>query len=294
MPSASTMKYMTGLCSKTSLHCASLSRRNSVARCSALTRLSSAASICLRVFPTRRITIKAARKKATSSATAINWLATSGAGPSTSQMHAAASAASAMPPSSDCSGEGKDFSVWLRMTALAIRRAGLGRVSRRRPDDPSLNLGMILSTTWNVWINLSSMVWPISLTRLADWVGSNGAVCNCHRESPRETRRPPRCQGTRATNLGIDMSKPRLQLIHCSNGIRPRAKRRQNGRSFQPLVIDGGVKSALAEHSWETALALFNLGLHVCHGNYLAFLEASMIILNDLDGTDPERAGRSV
>ena len=90
------------------------------------------------------------------------------------------------------------------------------------------------------------------------------------------------------------MSKPRLQLIHCSNGIRPRAKRRQNGRSFQPLVIDGGVKSALAEHSWETALALFNLGLHVCHGNYLAFLEASMIILNDLDGTDPERAGRSV
>jgi hypothetical protein len=32
----------------------------------------------------------------------------------------------------------------------------------------SLNLGMILSTKWNVWINLRSMVWPISTTTLAD------------------------------------------------------------------------------------------------------------------------------
>jgi hypothetical protein len=88
------------------------------------------------------------------------------------------------------------------------------------------------------------------------------------------------------------MSKPSLQLIHCSNGILPGAKRPQNGRSFRPLVIDGG-KSAPGQHSWETALGLFNLGLHVCHGNYLAFLEASMIILNDLNWTDPEKPGRS-
>jgi hypothetical protein len=100
-----------------------------------------------------------------------------------------------------------------------------------------------------------------------------------------------RCEACRATNLGIDVSKPSLQLIHCSNGIRPGAKRRQNGRSFRPLVIDGGVKSAPGQHSWETALELFNLGLHVCHGSYLAFLKASVIILNDLNWTDREKAG---
>ena len=87
------------------------------------------------------------------------------------------------------------------------------------------------------------------------------------------------------------MSKPSLQLIHCSNGIRPGAKRPQSGRSFRPLVIDGGVKSAPGRHSWETVLELFSLGLHVCHGNYLAFLTASVIILNELNWTDPEKAG---
>jgi hypothetical protein len=87
------------------------------------------------------------------------------------------------------------------------------------------------------------------------------------------------------------MSKPSLQLIHCSNGIRPGAKRRQNGRSFRPLVIDGGVKSARAGHPWETAFKLFDLGLLVCCANYLAFLEASMIVLNDPNWTDPQKAG---
>ena len=100
-----------------------------------------------------------------------------------------------------------------------------------------------------------------------------------------------RCEARRATNLGIDMSKPSLQLIHCSNGIRPGARRPQNGRSFRPLVIDGGLKSAPGGHSWETALELFNLGLHVCYGHYLAFLEASTIIPNDPNWTDPEKAG---
>jgi hypothetical protein len=87
------------------------------------------------------------------------------------------------------------------------------------------------------------------------------------------------------------MSKPSLQLIHCSNGIQPGAKRRQNGRSFRPLVIDGGVKSVPGAHSWETVFKLFDLGLLVCYGNYLAFLEASTIILNDPNWTDPEKAG---
>lgn len=76
------------------------------------------------------------------------------------------------------------------------------------------------------------------------------------------------------------MSKPRLQLIHCSNGIRPRAKRQQNGHSFRPLVIDGGVKSVPGEYSWEAALELFGLGLLVFYGNYLAFLKANMTIHN--------------
>jgi hypothetical protein len=85
------------------------------------------------------------------------------------------------------------------------------------------------------------------------------------------------------------MSKPSLQLIHCSNGIRPGAKRRQNGRSFAPRVIDGGVRSVPGEHSWEAALEQFNLGLLVFYGNYLAFLEANMTVLNGPNWTDPEK-----
>ncbi len=83
------------------------------------------------------------------------------------------------------------------------------------------------------------------------------------------------------------MSKPSLQLIHCSNGIPPGAKRRHNGRSFRPRVIDGGVKSAPGEHSWETALELFDLGLLVFYGNYFALLEANRIVLNGSNWTDP-------
>src|SRR5713101_7315743 len=63
-------------------------------------------------------------------------------------------------------------------------------------------------------------------------------------------------------NLEIDMSKPRLLLIHCSNGVRPAAKHRQHGRSFRPLVIHGGARarSVPREGSWEAALELINLG----------------------------------
>jgi hypothetical protein len=122
-------------------------------------------------------------------------------------------------------------------------------------------------------------------------VGSSGAGCNCQQESPGDPVTLARCETCRATNLGIDMSKPSLQLIHCSNGIRPGAKRPPNGRSFRPLVIDGGLKPAPGRHSWEIALALFNLGLHVGYGNYLACLEAGMIILNDPGWTDPEKTG---
>jgi hypothetical protein len=83
------------------------------------------------------------------------------------------------------------------------------------------------------------------------------------------------------------MSKPSLQLIHCSNGIRPGAKRRRTGRSFRPLVIDGGAKPAPRAHPWKAALELFDLGLVVFYGNYFAFLEANMIVLNGSNRTDP-------
>ena len=43
------------------------------------------------------------------------------------------------------------------------------------------------------------------------------------------------------TSLGIDMSKPHLLLIHCSDGIPAGAKGRQRGRSFRPLV--GGARA---------------------------------------------------
>jgi len=135
------------------------------------------------------------------------------------------------------------------------------------------------------------MVWPISVTTLADWSAAA--------ELPAIAGKPERpgdvcsLRSLSRDELGIDMSKPSLQLIHCSSGIRPGARRARNGRSFRPLVIDGGVKSAPRQHCWETALELFNLGLQVCHGGYLAFLEASMIILNNLNWTGPERLGRS-
>ena len=59
-----------------------------------------------------------------------------------------------------------------RLQDQRYRRSGLkaetGRRTRLKSVDP-LNLGMILSTKWNVWINLRSMVCPISVTTLADW-----------------------------------------------------------------------------------------------------------------------------
>ena len=87
------------------------------------------------------------------------------------------------------------------------------------------------------------------------------------------------------------MSKPSLQLIHCSNGIPPGARRRQNGRSFRPLVIDGGVRSVPGARSWQTALELFGLGLLVFYGNYLAVLEANMTVLDGSNWPDPEKTG---
>jgi hypothetical protein len=86
------------------------------------------------------------------------------------------------------------------------------------------------------------------------------------------------------------MSKTRLQLIHCSNDIRPGAKHRQHARSFRPLVIDGGARArSVGGSSSETALELVGLGFLISHANYLAFLEASITVLGAHHWNDPEK-----
>jgi hypothetical protein len=86
------------------------------------------------------------------------------------------------------------------------------------------------------------------------------------------------------------MSKPRLQLIHNSNGDRAGVKRRQSGSGFRPYVIDGGARSVPGLGSWEAALELIDLGFLVCHGNYLAFLEASTAVFGRPNRTEAERS----
>lgn len=87
------------------------------------------------------------------------------------------------------------------------------------------------------------------------------------------------------------MSKPCLQLIHCSDGVQPGARRRQNGRSFRPLVIEGGARSVPGAHSWQAALELFDLSLLVFYQSYLVFWEANMNVLNGSYWPDPEKTG---
>jgi hypothetical protein len=84
------------------------------------------------------------------------------------------------------------------------------------------------------------------------------------------------------------MSKPRLRLIHCSNGIRPGAKHRQHGRSFQPLIIHGGARarSLPRDRPWEATLELIELGFSIFLANYLAFLEGSVTVLGTHNWTD--------
>jgi hypothetical protein len=84
------------------------------------------------------------------------------------------------------------------------------------------------------------------------------------------------------------MSKPSLQLVHRSNGIPPGAKRRRNDGGFRPFVIDGGVSSATADRSWQTALELADLGFFAFYGNYLALLEVSITVLGIPNWTNPK------
>jgi hypothetical protein len=92
---------------------------------------------------------------------------------------------------------------------------------------------------------------------------------------------------SRPANLRIDMSKPRLLMIQCSNGIRPGARHRQHGR-FRPLVIHGGA-AVPRESSWEAALKLIDLGFSISYANYFAFLQVSITVLNAHNWTDPKK-----
>jgi hypothetical protein len=87
------------------------------------------------------------------------------------------------------------------------------------------------------------------------------------------------------------MSKPRLLLIHSSNGVRPRANHGQRRRSFRPLVILGGARarSAPEQNSWESALKLIDLGFLACQLNYLAFLQATLAVLEAKTWADSEK-----
>jgi hypothetical protein len=84
------------------------------------------------------------------------------------------------------------------------------------------------------------------------------------------------------------MPKARLHLIVCSGDIGPEAGRRRSGRSFRPSVIDGG-KRAIAVPAgapWQALLELFDLGLLVSRTNYLAFVAASLTVLEHHGWTD--------
>jgi hypothetical protein len=77
------------------------------------------------------------------------------------------------------------------------------------------------------------------------------------------------------------MPKARLHLIVCSDDIGPEARRRRHERRFRPSVINGGKRATAvpAGDPWQAVLELFDLGLLVSRTNYLAFVTASLTVL---------------
>jgi len=86
------------------------------------------------------------------------------------------------------------------------------------------------------------------------------------------------------------MPKARLHLIVCSDG--PEARDRRRDRGFRPSVIDGGKRTIAvpAGYPWQALLELFDLGLLVSQANYLAFVAASLAVLEHHGWTDPKQA----
>ena len=90
------------------------------------------------------------------------------------------------------------------------------------------------------------------------------------------------------------MPKPRLRLIHSSNGTRLGAGDRLSDRSFRPLVIQGGAraKAAPGESPWEAAFELISLGFLASCRNYVAFVQTSMAVLEACNQTALEKPRR--
>ncbi|MGQ0684012.1 hypothetical protein [Bradyrhizobium sp.] len=86
------------------------------------------------------------------------------------------------------------------------------------------------------------------------------------------------------------MSKPRLRLVHSSNDTEPAALIWQRGRGLRPLVLqgEGHAGPSASEEIWEAGLELVHLGLLTSCRNYLAFVQATIAVL-DLC-TNPEEA----
>jgi hypothetical protein len=167
-----------------------------------------------------------------------------------------------------------------------------------RHADPAAipNLGMIVPTERNAWINLRSMVRLVSMmksVRQCRWRQSFLEL-PCGKgfyAKPSTGRLVGRkhlvavvkavTQRSPTANLGIDMPKARLHLIRCSDDIGSEAKRRRSDGRFQPSVIDGGKRAIAvpAGDPWQALLELFDLGLLVSRTNYLAFVVAGLAAL---------------
>lgn len=85
------------------------------------------------------------------------------------------------------------------------------------------------------------------------------------------------------------MSKPSLQLIHSSNGVRPGTKRRQPRSGFRPFVIDGGMRSVPSVRAEEASPELIDVGFLAFYRIYLAYLEASATVLGGSPWINPEK-----
>lgn len=68
------------------------------------------------------------------------------------------------------------------------------------------------------------------------------------------------------------MSKPRLRLVHSSNGTEP---------------VELRARSAFEQSPWETGLELIHLGLLVSCRNYVTLMQATVAVLELC--TDPEK-----
>lgn len=92
------------------------------------------------------------------------------------------------------------------------------------------------------------------------------------------------------------MSKARLRLILCSDDIETEARVRGRERRFHLSVIDGGRRAIATDRTspsanpWDSLRDLFDLAILVSQTNYLAFVAASLTVLELHGWPDPRQA----